>query len=80
MGKWIRSQDKTILTNTKAVKLEPKYMQDENLRLVESGKYDIYDEEDCLLGIYENEERAMEILDEIQDSLCMTAVYEMPEE
>jgi len=33
-----------------------------------------------LLGKYESEERALEVIDDIVDAICFISVYEMPEE
>ncbi len=69
MELWIRSQDKEILLNIKGI-------QYQNCKLVENetveaniliGFYNYYDNE--ILGEYETKERALEVLDEIQDEL-----------
>jgi hypothetical protein len=69
MELWIRSQDKEVLLNIKGI-------QYQNYKLVENetveaniliGFYNYYDNE--ILGEYETKERAIEILDEIQDEL-----------
>ena len=93
MELWIRSQDKEVLLNIKGI-------QYQNCKLVENetveaniliGFYNCYDNE--ILGEYETKERALEILDEIQERIkhinkfslvnedyeCDDCVYEMPE-
>lgn len=69
MELWIRSQDKEVLLNIKGI-------QYQNYKLVENetveaniliGLYNYYDNE--ILGEYETKERALEVLDEIQDEL-----------
>lgn len=69
MELWVRSQDKEVLLNIKGI-------QYQNCKLVENetveaniliGFYNCYDNE--ILGEYETKERALEILDEIQDEL-----------
>ena len=69
MELWIRSQDKEVLLNIKGI-------QYQNCKLVENetvesniliGLYNYYDNE--ILGEYETKERALEVLDEIQNIL-----------
>lgn len=69
MELWIRSQDKEVLLNIKGI-------QYQNYKLVENetveaniliGLYNYYDNE--ILGEYETKERALEVLDEIQNIL-----------
>lgn len=94
MELWVRSQNKEVLLNIKGI-------QYQNYKLVENetveaniliGLYNYYDNE--ILGEYETKERALEVLDEIQDELIgsdfmpmdeneimtcgSTKVYEMP--
>lgn len=93
MELWIRSQDKEVLLNIKGI-------QYQNYKLVENetveaniliGLYNYYDNE--ILGEYETKERALEVLDEIQNMLyaglkatnnnqlagTTSIVYQMPE-
>lgn len=69
MELWIRSQDKEVLLNIKGI-------QYQNYKLVENetveaniliGLYNYYDNE--ILGEYETKERALEVLDEIQNKI-----------
>ena len=69
MELWIRSQDKEVLLNIKGI-------QYQNCKLVENetveaniliGLYNYYDNE--ILGEYETKERALEVLDEIQQNI-----------
>lgn len=58
MKLWIRSQDKTTLINTRRIEVD-----DNNIIVWDEGRYasEIY------LGIYKTKERAIEVLDEIQN-------------
>ena len=79
MDLWIRSQDKSCLVNVKAV-----IMLNKEIR----GYYN--ENPNWFLGKYNNEERALEVLDEIQnilkhewdykDKFSMCRIYEMPKE
>lgn len=69
MELWIRSQDKEVLLNIKGI-------QYQNYKLVENetveaniliGFYNYYDNE--ILGEYETKERALEVLNEIQNKI-----------
>jgi hypothetical protein len=64
MELWIRSQDKSILTKVDALRLN-KYIVSFGSN---TGEYDITDNV-YLLGRYENEKRALEVLDEIQSAI-----------
>ena len=57
MDLWIRSQDRRILSKVS-------YLQEH----FGNGKYGIYDEA-IPMGYYESEERALEVLDEMQSYL-----------
>lgn len=57
MDLWIRSQDRRILSKVS-------YLQEH----FGNGKYGVYDEA-IPMGYYETEERALEVLDEIQNYL-----------
>ena len=52
---WIRSQNKRLLVNTEDI-----YVYSNNIK---SG------DKDCFLGTYDSEERALEVLDMIQDAI-----------
>lgn len=78
MELWIRSQDKRTLINTRRIDVD-----DNNIIVWDEGRYanEIY------LGIYKTKERAIEILDEIQDLLqnayignVNRIVYQMPKD
>lgn len=94
MNLWVRSQDKEKL-------LKINGLQYQNCKLVENetveaniliGFYSPYENE--ILGEYKTKERAIEVLDEIQEKIkhinkfslvnedyeCDDCVYEMPEE
>lgn len=52
---WIRSQDRRVLVNTSDIYLHSTSIKSMN--------------KDCFLGTYDSEERALEILDMIQDAI-----------
>lgn len=68
---WIRSQDKTVLVKVFdfrvdcCIGLDGEFYIQGNL----DSNYDSY-----ILGTYESKERAIEVLDEIQE--CITNIYE----
>lgn len=75
---WIRSQDKRILQEVDNIYLDANY---EDKRII------TYDGHYTELGTYETKERAIEILDKIQDLLqnayvvnSNRIVYQMPKE
>lgn len=90
MDLWIRSQDKEILTkinkslDIEEIRKDVNYLKDykDNRYLIES--------EDYILGTYQTKERALEVLDEIQELILkldkrithyeLDCVYEMPKE
>lgn len=82
MELWVRSQDRLCL-----VKADLLVIEDNEIRNYVKGS-EFY--EHVVLGTYKTKERALEILDEIQDiiDLCTdkkltplpTAIYEMPKE
>lgn len=55
---WVRSQDKRILQKVDNIFLDANY---------ENKRISTYDGDNVELGIYKTEERAIEILDEIQN-------------
>ena len=79
MELWIRSQDKKNLSKANNIKLD-RYLGD-NKNVIISNEY-------FEIGKYKSEERAIEVLDEIQHrliALCDSMnrhlyVYEMPED
>lgn len=62
MELWIRSQDKECLTEVK--------------HLYTNDNYEIKQQDDLILGLYKSKERALEVLDEIQDILDTKKSYE----
>lgn len=81
MDLWIRSQNKEMLTKVNMVDLA----SDSDLEIV-----CVFDRDDYTLGKYKTKERALEVLDEIQnmlehewdykDKFSMCRIYEMPKE
>lgn len=78
MELWIRSQDKRILQKVDNIFLDANY---------ENKRISTYDGDNVELGTYKTKERALEVLDEIQDLLqnayignSNRIVYEMPKE
>lgn len=69
-GIWIRSQDRKKLIHCKEI-----WVEDSSVFGSASGE-----EGYCRLGRYSSEERAVEVLDEIQDFLSIIRVYNMPKE
>ena len=85
MELWIRSQDKTRLVKITQVKFVDKESDLDDFKNVIRG-YGV-DGFNFRLGTYETKERAIEVLDEIQDLLqndyaknVAIIVYQMPEE
>lgn len=70
MELWIRSQDKKMLIKNDALAVEP------------SGQYEVITNGFNILGKYQSEKRALEVLDEIQTYISekFAEVYDMPEE
>lgn len=60
MELWIRSQDKRILQKVDNIFLDANY---------EDKRISTYDGDNVELGTYKTKERAIEVLDEIQDEL-----------
>ena len=78
MELWIRSQDKRILQKVDSIYLNANY---DNRRICTNDSRD-YESD---LGEYKTKERALEVLDEIQDILIdyekmSRVVYQMPKE
>ena len=76
MKLWIRSQKGLLLKTVTQLHVHFKF---------DEGIYLIMDEADYVLGEYESNERALEVLDEIQGILIdysqmSRVVYQMPEE
>ncbi len=90
MELWIRSQDKTKLVKVDNIS----YM--DMAEDMDSEKHSLWNDCKGILGTYKTKERALEVLDEIQDELISTStvpifnnekitcgcarVYEMPKE
>lgn len=81
MELWIMNQNKSVLSKINEVSIS-----DEN-----DGKYYILNEDNLILGVYAEEKRCIEILDEIADKIKpyhnnndvqinSSGYYEMPEE
>ena len=82
MDLWIRSQDKTILMKVNRICFERNI--DDEPTIYGYENYDNYER----LGIYKTKERALEVLDEIQEYIqhdCIdrdfvATIYKMPKE
>lgn len=74
MELWIRSQDKEILKKCDAVILNGL-----GLRIIifgeEPEEYCLTDEKDVVLARYKTKERALEVLDEIQNKIKPQSIY-----
>ncbi len=76
MELWIRSQDKRILQKVGSIFLDANY---------ENKRISAYDENYIELGTYKTKERAIEILDEMQQYISLpnidnsAYIYQMPE-
>lgn len=66
MNLWVRSQDKRILQKVDNIFLDADY---------ENKRISTYDGDNVELGTYETKERALEVLDEIQNLLQPTIKY-----
>lgn len=62
MNLWIRSQDKRILQKVDNIFLDANY---------ENKRISTYDGDNIELGTYETKERALEILDEIEERIML---------
>ena len=71
MELWIRSQDKKSLVNTKTIEV-----CDNDIVVWDEEKYDIK----IYLGKYKTQERALEVLDEIQSKLKATFLMKPKDE
>lgn len=60
MNLWVRSQDKRILQKVDNIFLDANY---------EDKRISTYDGDNVELGTYKTKERALEVLDEIQDKM-----------
>lgn len=76
---WIRSQNKYILANANSFRI-CKDSIDDWVYYAINGHYDRYEQE---LGIYSTKEKALKVLDQIQDNMELfehepTMVFQMP--
>lgn len=58
MELWVRSQDKNVLINTRRIDVD-----DNNIFCWDEGKY----ADEVYMGTYKSKERALEVLDEVQE-------------
>ena len=77
MNLWVRSQNKRILQKVDNIFLDANY---------ENKRISTYDGDNIELGTYKTKERAIEVLDEIQNYILLpntdnsAYVYNMPED
>ena len=74
MNLWIRSQNKELLMQVKYLHINAYAEKDKDVRIYSYGNDDF----SYLLGTYKTKERALEILDEIQElleSVHITDIY-----
>lgn len=77
MNLWVRSQDKIILQKVDNIFLDANY---------ENKRISTYDGDNIELGTYKTKERAIEVLNEIQNYILLpntdnsAYVYDMPED
>lgn len=85
MNLWVRSQDKMNLVKINQVNIN----YQDNKQIIANYVPELYENSACyyeLLGIYETKERALEVLDEIQNYILLpntdnsAYVYNMPED
>lgn len=68
---WIRTQNKYILANANSFRIRKDRIDDWVYYAI-NGHYDGYEQE---LGIYSTKEKALKVLDEIQDAIEDTDYY-----
>ena len=78
---WIRSQNKYILANANSFRIRKDSIDDWVYYAI-NGHYDRYEQE---LGIYSTKEKALKVLDQIQDNMESfehepTMVFQMPQD
>lgn len=78
---WIRTQNKYILANANSFRI-CKDSIDDLVYYAINGHYDRYEQE---LGIYSTKEKALKVLDQIQDNMESfehepTIVFQMPQD
>lgn len=78
---WIRSQNKYILANANSFRIR-KDSIDDWIYYAINGHYDRYEQE---LGVYSTKEKALKVLDQIQDNMESfehepTMVFQMPQD
>lgn len=76
MGLWIKNQNKNALYKPEKLELEYDFMCCDEVQLIHIKS------DKGILGSYKTEERALEVLGEIEDLLYeyKISIYEMPEE
>lgn len=77
MELWIRSQDRRILAKIETINVD---YRKQNVIIANYKQLNRDDEDYLLLGKYDTSERALEVLDKIQNELSNYVVYEMPKE
>ena len=70
MELWIKSQDKRTLINTRRIDVD-----DNNIIVWDEGRY----AEEIFLGTYKTKERALEVLDEIQNRIINIQIFNKDE-
>lgn len=78
---WIRTQNKYILANANSFRIRKDSIDDWVYYAI-NGHYDRYEQE---LGIYSTKEKALKVLDQIQDNMESfehepTMVFQMPQD
>lgn len=78
---WIRTQNKYILANANSFRIRKDCIDDWVYYAI-NGHYDRYEQE---LGIYSTKEKALKVLDQIQDNMESfehepTMVFQMPQD
>lgn len=78
---WIRTQNKYILANANSFRI-CKDSIDDGVYYAINGHYDRYEQE---LGVYSTKEKALKVLDKIQDNMESfehepTMVFQMPQD
>lgn len=78
---WIRTQNKYILANANSFRIRKNSIDDWVYYAI-NGHYDGYEQE---LGIYSTKEKALKVLDRIQDNMESfehepTMVFQMPQD
>lgn len=72
---WIRTQNKYILANANSFRIRKDHIDDWVYYAI-NGHYDRYEQE---LGIYSTKEKALKVLDEIQNSIMTEHQFRIDE-